>query len=181
MRIAGVVLSGGLSRRMGQDKAKLELHGQSLLQRCQQQLQATSVNEVLISGRGPEHIADVYPQQGPLGGIHGVMQNSDFDGFLFVPVDMPAMSAVYLQPLLDAGSHQSTICYFDGYNLPVYIPRQPEILDYIENQLRDNGKRSVYSLLTAFPALVLPPPAEAVMQNINEPQQWQQFSNMPKG
>ena len=57
MRIVGVVLSGGSSRRMGRPKALLELGGSSFLQRILHRLHEAGVGEALVVAG--EHADDI--------------------------------------------------------------------------------------------------------------------------
>ncbi|HRW90194.1 MAG TPA: NTP transferase domain-containing protein, partial [Flavobacteriales bacterium] len=71
----GVVLAGGQSRRMGRDKALIEVEGRTLLDRAMDKLEPL-VDELLVVGDpekhghlGPFVIGDDTPGQGPLGGL----------------------------------------------------------------------------------------------------------------
>ena len=76
-KIPGVVLAGGMSSRMGQDKARIRLGGMSLLDRAVRRL-SPQVSTVSINANGPiliDHadsmpvFADAGPSRvGPLGG-----------------------------------------------------------------------------------------------------------------
>ena len=78
--VAGVVLAGGLSRRLGRDKAVELIGGEPLIARCIRRL-ARVVDEVVVvvntAERGarlplPEGVkvaVDMYPDGGSLGGF----------------------------------------------------------------------------------------------------------------
>lgn len=99
--ITGLVLAGGLSTRMKQDKAEVMLAGHSLLDRCLEQL-SSQVPHVLISRNqplgdalcSPKTIKDtVTDYAGPLAGVlsgleHINTKNSD-QWLLSVAVDTP--------------------------------------------------------------------------------------------
>lgn len=80
MNITGIILAGGKSKRMGRDKAMLEVGGTSMIERVAGVLDR-HCSEILISGNngrleplGYPIIPDIYPGCGPLGGIHaGIM------------------------------------------------------------------------------------------------------------
>ena len=52
--LAGVVLAGGKSSRMGEDKAQLVWQGETLLDRARQCLRTAGWDDVLVSGRPEE-------------------------------------------------------------------------------------------------------------------------------
>ncbi|KQQ75732.1 molybdopterin-guanine dinucleotide biosynthesis protein A [Xanthomonas sp. Leaf131] len=96
----GVVLAGGRSSRMGQDKALLPWRGRPLLEHMQTLLRNAGARDVLISGDRPGYagIADAQPDLGPLGGLASVIDRvADAATLIVVPVDMPLLS----KPLLD--------------------------------------------------------------------------------
>lgn len=74
---SGVVLTGGSSRRMGTNKARLLVDGQPMALRVADALRSAGAAEILICGRpndveshtGVTAVADRWPGQGPLGGI----------------------------------------------------------------------------------------------------------------
>ena len=88
MRVLGVVLAGGQSRRFGSDKALAEIAGRTLLDRAVATL-ARQVDTVVVAGRSD--VAD-RPRagMGPLGGLNGAMHHAaehGFDAVLSIPVD----------------------------------------------------------------------------------------------
>ena len=72
MNTIGVILAGGASSRMGQDKALLTISQSTMLTRTYQLLLEASVSKVVISRNDGEagHFPDLYPGKGPLSGIH---------------------------------------------------------------------------------------------------------------
>lgn len=76
-RLAGVVLTGGASRRMGTDKALLGVDGTPMATRVASALRAAGCNPVVLVGGdheslsslGEEFVPDEYPSEGPLGAI----------------------------------------------------------------------------------------------------------------
>ncbi|SDO82317.1 molybdopterin-guanine dinucleotide biosynthesis protein A [Paenibacillus sp. yr247] len=106
--ITGVILAGGLNRRMGgRLKALLPVHGQPLLLRqlkemssiCEQVIVVTNEPEVLLphiasfSDIDIQCITDHYVQKGPLSGIHAASQAAKEQLLWIVGCDMPLISA----------------------------------------------------------------------------------------
>jgi molybdenum cofactor guanylyltransferase len=101
------VLAGGRSSRMGQDKALLQLAGQSLLEISLAKLRALPLAAApRIAGMRSDlasHapvIADLHPGCGPLSGIEAALAASTRPLNLFLPVDMPLLPAQFLAWML---------------------------------------------------------------------------------
>ncbi|MEJ6077783.1 NTP transferase domain-containing protein [Vibrio sp. 1-Bac 57] len=71
MNIAGIVLAGGQSSRMGQDKAKLTIEDHTLLSRAVNLLHAAGFEDCYVSGdyQGFNCIPDTQSELGPIAGI----------------------------------------------------------------------------------------------------------------
>ena len=102
MRVLGVVLAGGQSRRFGSDKALADLSGRTLLDRAVATL-ARQCDAVVVAGR--DAIADrPRAAMGPLGGLNGALHHAAARGFaavLSIPVDgldLPADLVAELSP-----------------------------------------------------------------------------------
>ncbi len=112
-RVAGVVLAGGLSTRMGHDKAQMRVHGADkpdLLARTHALL-ADLLPRCWVSCRpdfprsGYECLFDDTPGQGPAAGILAALRAArehDFAAVLALSCDMPLMDAATLRRLLAA-------------------------------------------------------------------------------
>jgi len=163
--IAGVVLAGGRSSRMGHNKAFLEYKGAPLVSHMTRILEETGLNDVYISGdlKGYRCIPDSRPYNGPAHAICDVMKVlRAYDGAIFVPVDMPFLTPDILRVFLD----QPRGAYFQNCALPVFI-KQP---------CCDPSVSSVHRLLQELdiPALPLPEKFKPCMGNFNTPKEWQE-------
>lgn len=77
MTLAGAVLAGGASRRMGRAKAFIEIDGRPMVRRVVDALVAAGADPVTVIGGdasrlralGLDTVADRHPGEGPLGGI----------------------------------------------------------------------------------------------------------------
>ena len=164
-RIAGIVLAGGKSSRMGRDKALLEYKGRPLLHHMMGLLRAAGLSDIFVSGDLPGYpcVPDASPAAGPVGGIVSVIRGKqDYDGYLFIPVDMPLLSAQGLRLLLS----QDGGAYFISWPLPLFIapPVMPSHARSVQDFIKDQG---IYPI-------DIPPVMDAHMKNANTPQEWQE-------
>ena len=145
----GVVLAGGLSSRMGQDKSQLsrqqlshQLRHQnkpvntpvrsetSMLDFSKQLLADAGINNIVISGDNHE-IPDLISHAGPVGGIYSVLAHYLANNpahlqpkaFLILPVDLPLMTAQALNELRLKGELSRKATFFkDNQQQAHHIP-----------------------------------------------------------
>lgn len=104
--VGAVILAGGNSSRMGQDKSLLRFEGQPMIQRVAQQLEPM-LDQVVIGGNAPdkyeflnlEVIADQRPDHGPLMGIVSCLSESHFDLNFVTGCDIPVMNQGLIEKL----------------------------------------------------------------------------------
>ena len=92
--LAAFLLAGGKSSRMGRDKALLAINGETLLERGLRTLRALTPHVAISGGNAAlaAHaplVLDLWPGQGPLGGIVSALQQSQAQWNVFLAVDMP--------------------------------------------------------------------------------------------
>jgi molybdopterin-guanine dinucleotide biosynthesis protein A len=108
------ILAGGKSSRMGQDKAFMQLGRQTLLQRALE-LARTVGGEPWIVGNAAKFatfapvVEDVYPECGPLGGIHAALSKSGSDLNLMIAVDLPFLQPDFLKYLLSRSRESGAV------------------------------------------------------------------------
>jgi len=106
--VTGIVLAGGRSARLGQDKALLRLDGGLTLVATTVERLRPLVDEVLVvTGDGARLgrlsarvVPDVYPDAGALGGIYSGLVAARHEHALTVACDMPFLSQDLLRHML---------------------------------------------------------------------------------
>ena len=113
--LSGIVLAGGLSRRMGQNKAELRLNGKTFLEIQVEKFRALGIVDVMLSGAGchvlpgARVIPDEYTGRGPLGGLHACLRAARNPSCLVVSVDVPLIPVSALAQLCRAHSGGITV------------------------------------------------------------------------
>lgn len=182
--ITGVVLAGGQSRRMGQDKAKLNWQGRSLLAAQLQLLESVLPTPVLVSGSYSEFrcIADQQPSLGPLSGLASCLEALPEQSCLFIPVDMPLIHKELLQYLLEQYRVAPGNYFCENSVFPIILQSTQAnraslqtVMDYPQAK-----QRSIKTFLHAIQAteLGLPSRWASALVNTNTPQQWQQVQQL---
>jgi molybdopterin-guanine dinucleotide biosynthesis protein A len=177
--IAGIVLAGGLSSRMGCDKSQLRWQGRTLLSHMQALLLDAGADPVRISGNHPAlgGIPDMVPRCGPLGGLHSVLTSLADGPAWVVPVDMPYLDGQLLWQLRSAG--RSACAVFAGYPLPMLLPVNHTSRALLAAMVSDpHGPRSLHSLQRRLGVVELPLPEAAgnCLFNCNTPEQWKELA-----
>jgi molybdenum cofactor guanylyltransferase len=99
---SGAVLTGGRSRRMGADKALLEVGGgRALVTVAAEALAGAGAVEVFAVGGNPEGLAalglrmvpDAHPDEGPLGGTITALRTAGTDLVAVLACDMPVVTS----------------------------------------------------------------------------------------
>jgi molybdenum cofactor guanylyltransferase len=105
--VAGFVLAGGRSSRMGRDKALLELGSLKLIEWAKMILAGAGLDFWIAGARNPELAAfgpvipDLWEDAGPLGGVCSALRHTDRNWAVFVTVDQPLMAPALVSQLLD--------------------------------------------------------------------------------
>lgn len=110
-RIAGAVLCGGASRRMGRDKALMSFEGTPMVMRVADTLRSAGCDPVVAIGGdhsalatlGLNTVADQWPGEGPCGAVLTALAHfADHDAVVIVACDLPRLSARAAKRVIDA-------------------------------------------------------------------------------
>lgn len=164
----GLVLAGGYSSRMGQDKAQLSWNGSTLLDHAIALLRESGIRTVRVAGHRPGYdcIPDQKPGAGPGVAISDLLASlPETAHVLVVPVDMPLMTPALLSRLLQTPGGAA---YFEGFPLPALLPaRTPD-----GHALRADTLRHLH-VQAGSTALPLAADEAALFVNVNTPQEWE--------
>lgn len=93
------ILAGGMSRRMGQDKALLRIGNRTLIEIVEQHVSSVAADLFVVASSGDAYadlgfrvVPDVLPNAGALGGIYSALRWAEFDYCLVVACDMPLIN-----------------------------------------------------------------------------------------
>ena len=184
--LAGIVLAGGASRRMGRDKAFLELAGRPLIAHVIERMRAVCAQVLVVAGDvrpyaglGVQLVEDRFRGVGVLGGLHAGLEAATHELALAVGCDMPFLKPELLRAF--AG-------WADGVDVAVLRQREMveplhgayrrTCLPAIEAAIRANRRR----IISFFPHVrvryvtvedVIPfDPGLRSLRNVNTPEEW---------
>ena len=145
--VSGIVLAGGLSTRMGRDKASMPWGDRTLLHTVLSKL-APVCSELIVISNIPRKveefpvsiIPDKYPQCGPLAGIHAGLLASRYDYSFVVACDMPYLDTCAAGFIIDAAAgYDAAIPFIDGYYHPLHGVYKKSCLPLIEKMLEQGN------------------------------------------
>lgn len=105
--VSGIILAGGNSLRLGQEKALIDTGGQLLIERVVHRL-GRVVDRIVLVTNDPERYAflglpmvgDIYPGVGTLGGLHAGLAAIEAPYGLAVGCDMPFLNPALLRYMI---------------------------------------------------------------------------------
>lgn len=185
--VTGVVLAGGASRRMGRDKAFLDLDGRPLIEIVIERVASVCGEVLIVTGDaapylklGVRVVEDRFPGVGVLGGLHAGLEAAAHDLIVAVGCDMP-----FLEPAL--------IRAFVGWaeGVDAVVLRQGELVEPLHTVYRQtclpameaailSGQRRVVSFFSTVNVRYVTPedvapfdPEMRSFRNINTPEEWE--------
>ncbi len=148
-----LILAGGESRRMGQDKANLLLGERALLQSVVNTLQPLFA-EVIVSVRQPRHEIDLLQvcddpvHTGPLAGLVAGLERVNTSWLFAVACDMPFITPAVIEYLAQQRADcQAVVPMVSGYPQPLAAFYAVSCLPLARDCLNGSGKHSLRELL----------------------------------
>jgi molybdenum cofactor guanylyltransferase len=155
IQASAVILAGGKSSRMGEDKSLIRIGGITILERLASQLQPL-VAEVLISSNDPAShgflglalVPDESPDCGPIMGILSCLSAARHDKVLFTPCDVPGLPAEFIVDLLSRAESSDLVMALDaqGRYEPLLAVYSRSLVPLIRKLVAD-GERRIVSIL----------------------------------
>lgn len=186
-KLHGLLLAGGRSSRMGQDKAAL-VHpdGRTLLRRCHDLLREAGCETIAISLRHDQEIPAGFdgveivrdPEGSSLGPMAGMVVGMRLDSaadWLVLACDLPRLDAATLDYLIDSKqAHEKFLAYrseFDGLPEPLCTLYSQAALPILEQAQADDF-RCPRKILIRNDCRLLEPITPRALDNANTPEDW---------
>jgi molybdopterin-guanine dinucleotide biosynthesis protein A len=148
---AGILLTGGRSRRLGVDKASLVLDGETLAHRAARRLSAVC-DPVIEAGDGVSGLPSVRETpsgSGPLAALAAagaaLRARGHFGGAVLLGVDLPAVDEALLRWLCGRAGETTVVLRIDGWLQPVFARYAPDALVAAQS-LVIGGTRALHEL-----------------------------------
>lgn len=185
LKTAAVILAGGMSRRMGRDKAALPFGEETMLSRLVRiyrpyfDMIAVSVN---TAGRfdtaGALEIVDRHPGDGPMAGLEAAFLDTGADVIFLTGTDLPLGDPALAKHLLELrGDHDVCLIRSVKGPEPLFAVYSSSCLDAVRKSLEE-GRRSMSSMLQKVRTLEIPAESltefnvQQILTNVNDPEEY---------
>ncbi len=182
--LLGAVLAGGLSRRLGRDKALLPVDPTDPESLNWAERSAAVLGplcaEVVICGRdsapsGRRAIPDRRLSAGPLSGVESALLFGGGRAALTLPCDLPRMTSALLARLTDDADPRAEVTAFrhaDGLQEPLVALWMPRIAKSLTRFLDLEGRAAHYFLADRDVRWIeIPPETADQFENVNTPEE----------
>jgi molybdopterin-guanine dinucleotide biosynthesis protein A len=160
MDFTRVILAGGKSERMGQDKALMPVNRRPLLSYGLGRTDLLKASATLLVTNTPAvhgvfglpMVSDVYTDCGALGGIHAALRAMDTPWALVVACDMPFLNADLLAYQLRVAQEtdaDAVVPRVEGHSQNLHVVLHRRMMATVEDRLR----RGLFKLGALYPAL----------------------------
>jgi molybdopterin-guanine dinucleotide biosynthesis protein A len=157
--ITGIILSGGYSSRMGEDKALLKAGNQTIIERISILLKSLFSNVIIITNTLSDYkflnvplYEDIYKHKGPLSGIHSGLVNSKTESNFIISCDTPLITKQLVKYIVDFSSNKPVrYCADSHHQHPLVGLYSRKLLQEIEKVFKStdysfSSKEKKYSL-----------------------------------
>ncbi|WP_395543079.1 molybdenum cofactor guanylyltransferase MobA [Neotabrizicola sp. sgz301269] len=180
MRIAAVILAGGQSRRMGQDKALVRLAGRPLLAHVQRALSPQVAALALSANGDPARFAEfgltVLPDSESIGPLSGVLAGLRWaaaqgaQALVSAPVDAPFLPEDLVARLSEGGTDAPALAESGGVMHPAVGLWPVALADALEAFLASGAKARVRDFALSHGGRAVAFPDPACFLNLNTPE-----------
>lgn len=141
--LSAIILAGGKSRRMGEDKSDLLYLGKTLLNNQIDKMKSLGIEDIIVSGYkgskcNEKIVLDEGLSIGPLSGLLTSLKNIKNEKAIVLSVDVPLVPIKCLQELIDCDSKydkDGTITYHNGNDEPLIAIYNKRVIDTIYDVL----------------------------------------------
>ena len=182
MPVAGFVLTGGLSRRMGLDKATLAYRGRTLVESVAEEVLAAAESVTLVGHPeryqhfGMPVLGEEFAGCGPLSGIESALRHATTEWSLIVACDQPGLESGWLRDLVNTAIQHPA----SGVVVPVDSQSRTHPLCAVWNrgshpvvrEALEAGKYKLINVIAELRAFRLHVQWADKLRNVNTPEDW---------
>lgn len=179
------VLAGGQSSRIGKNKALLQINQETLIQKVISSIPAKKERIKIVTNTPETYhflsiaiIQDIYPNLGPISGVHAGLVDSCHHYNFFLPCDLPFITEDVIQFVLQKHDGQDIFGLRTEKGIePLCAIYSKKCLPVLEKQI----EKRVYSLHRVFellPSEFIKIENQIALYNLNTLQDWNRVLNL---
>jgi len=186
--LTGIILTGGLSKRMGRDKSFLPYDKRDFITTVISQAEKICGNLLIVSGKhnydlfngnNPRVIADESAGMGPIMGIITGLKKVKTDWVLILSVDTPFFSSAMMQKLWNNKANHEGVIFEDKEGIhplnALYKTNSLKTWETVFNQGERKLKKALNNLDILY--LDLSKKESLTLRNINTKAEYREFIN----
>lgn len=144
--MTGIILSGGKSRRMGKNKAFIEVGGLRLVDRITVLFKELFDEVILVTNEPLAYLdldvtiaTDIFPGKGPLGGIYTGLFFAQHERAFVAPCDMPFLKSGFIEWMMENSGNCDILVPAPSDGLqPLHAVYSKKCLPIIKKMLDDD-------------------------------------------
>lgn len=152
---SAIILAGGSSKRMGRDKAQLQINGNSMIEIIVGKLK-TVFSEIIVAGGNENTFKNMpviftedliaKPVKNSLTGVHAGLSKSNSDYSFVTACDMPFLNMELLEFISNypVNNYDAIVPMIDGCHQALHAVYSKKCADYIADQLEKDLYRIGY-------------------------------------
>lgn len=186
--ITGVILAGGSSRRMGSNKALLQINGKTMIEKVYE-IMSSLFDDVMVITNSPDEysflpcrkIPDIYPGYGCIAGLHSALTATGTDRIFITGCDMPFLNPELIKLLCNTSPEADAVVpvNMEGLLEPLHAVYAKSSLVTVSEMIAA-GEKSILRLFERVRTTEIAPSeyahidqAEASFSNVNTPGEFQ--------
>lgn len=190
LKISAAILAGGKNSRIATEKSLLKIKGVPLIDKTVRLFEQIFPEVIIVSGKealknqypNSKFVSDIFPDAGPLAGIHAALKTASHDAVFVFACDMPSIDTGIVNSMINFyQQHRNTLALLvprheKGYE-PLHAVYRKVNIPIIEKQLRNKCyKISDFFSLVAATYYNIPNKKISAFYNINTSEDLEKFT-----
>lgn len=151
MKVTAIILAGGKSSRMGEDKSLVNLVGKPMIEYLIHTIKRAGIQNIILNTNHPEPFEkynlpickDIIENKGPLAGIYSSLQQSETDENIIIPCDSPFITSDLLKRLINNNlTHEISFVKFKNNYYPLIAAFKKHTHIYLKQMLDNNNLKA---------------------------------------
>lgn len=149
--ITAIILSGGKSSRMGQNKSLFEINGKTIIEDLYLKIKSIFKNIILVTNDAELYdfikepkVKDIFIGKGPLGGIHSGLMHSQTEKNFIISCDLPLITLEAIDFIISKSENQNiTLPLANGFVQELCGVYSKSLISNIEEKLEESNKEEI--------------------------------------